>query len=203
VRTTALLLFILLIPLAGKSQIYRYDVVKGDKSIGELEVIRRTSGEQEFVNIKSDVEFRILFSFRVIYGLEEKFDKGVLQAGSGFNTLNGSYQKQTKIAKSTDGYKLEIDGVEVNLPDREITYTVSRIYYQEPEDGERTYSQTFGKWLTFEQVSDHRYKLPSPDGDNYYTYTNGVCTFVEVNRDYGDVTFEMKPESLARVKEDK
>lgn len=202
-RTSAILLFLFFVPFSGFSQLYNYDVVKNGKSIGSLDVIRRVDGDKEFINIKSKVEFRILFSFTVIYGLEETFEGGVLKNGNGFNTLNGSYQKQTSILKSYEGYDLTIDGVKVNLDEKVLSYTISKIYIEEPKDGQRAFSQTFGKWLTFEKVGDHRYKLPSPDGDNYYTYTNGVCTFVEVERDYGDVTFEMKPGSLVRVKKDK
>lgn len=165
-----------------------------------MDVIRHVNGDEETVKIKSTVEFRILFSFEVIYALNEKFADGVLVEGNGYNTLNGNYQKETNILKKGNHYILSIDDVPNKIYEDELRYTVSRIYFEEPRDGKRVYSQTFGKWVTFEKVSDNTYKLDFPDGDNYYTYTNGVCTEVMVNRDYASFSFVMKPESLARVK---
>ena len=165
-----------------------------------MDVIRHHDSNVETVKIKSEVEFRILFSFEVIYSLNERFVNGVLVEGSGFNTLNGSYQKQTEISRSGNSYTLEIDGVKSNVQVDSIRYSVSRIYFEEPYDGQRVYSQTFGKWMTFEKVGESTYKMVSPDGDNFYTYTNGVCVEVKVERDYAGFSFIMKPESLARVK---
>ncbi len=196
----ACLYLLYLLPVLATGQSYQYEVFKGDKPIGIMDIKRTENGSVEEYYVKSDVTFKIIFSFTVIFSLEERFENGILKKGSGYNTLNGSYQKKTEIIHQTDDYKLTMDGIPSDIGEEKIDYTVTKIYFHEPEDGQKTYSQTFGRWLTFEKVGNHEYKLSSPDGDNYYKYHNGVCTELDVNRDYGSVRFEMKPESLARIK---
>ena len=66
-------------------------------------------------------------------------------------------------------------------------------------DGQRVFSQQFGQFLTFEKVGEHKYLMPSPDGDNYYTYLNGICVDVRVQRDFANFNFVMQPQSLLAV----
>jgi hypothetical protein len=186
----------------GSSQVLHYEVVKGDRELGNMTVIREANDSLEYYHIDSRVAFRILFKFSVNYFQEESFVNGILQNGSGYNTLNGNKQNESQIEKLEQGYHLKLGSVISKLDEEALKYTISKIYFEEPYDGKKVFSQSFGRYLEFEKVDLGVYKLPSPDGDNYYTYTNGICTEVKVSRDFATFYFKMKPETLSRVKND-
>lgn len=177
----------------------RYDVIKGSKTLGEMIVKREVNGNIEEISFESDVTFRLLFSFNLKFSQYEKFQSGKLNWGKALSKLNGRTQKDSKIVNSEKGQMLTLDGVTVKI-DEPIKFSVSQIYYQEPKDGQKVFSQQFGQFLTFTKVKEHRYVLPSPDGDNYYTYHNGICIKVDVERDFANFHFDLQPKSLEAVK---
>jgi hypothetical protein len=184
----------------GFGQVLHYEVVKGNKSLGEMESHHYTSGGKDIYHIKSDVSFKLLFSFNVAYEQKEVFKNDTLQEGNGFNTLNESVQKETELSKRSSDYKLAFNGVNNYIRDAAITKSMSQIHFREPSHGETFFSQHFGEYVTFEKIGEHRYAMTSPDGENEYTYENGFCTEIKVVRDYATFYFKMKPETLVRVK---
>lgn len=162
-------------------------------------VNRIATDSTEEIRFESDVTFRILFAFTHQFTLYEKFTNGQLNWGKALSTLSGRTQKDSKIVAIKDDYLLTLGGVTVPI-NEEIDYSVSQIYFTEPHDGQRVFSQQFGKFITFKKVAEHKYLMPSPDGDNYYSYVNGICVDVQVERDFANFTFVMQPEYLLAVK---
>lgn len=181
-----------------------YDVVKGSKTIGSVTVNIFQDGEQLKYQIKSDVKFKILFSFNVKYESEEKFYGDLLTWGKGFNTLNGKIQKETEVTRQDDGkYRIVIDGVPSITGPQDITYSVSKLYNQEPVNEDAVFSQSFGRYLSLTKVTENSYELDSPDGTNIYSYENGICKEVKVSRDFATFYFRIQEESFARATETK
>lgn len=188
----------------AQSQVMIYDVIKGSKNIGSVTVEISNENEQVKYRINSTVKFKILFSFEVIYQMEEKFYEGKLTWGKAHNTLNDRMQKESEILSQGDaGYVVTIDGIASDLDDKQITYSVSRLYTDEPVGKTRVFSQSFGRYLTLEKTDDHTYELTSPDGTNYYTYENGICKEVKVSRDFATFYFRIQEDSFNRVLETK
>ena len=184
-------------------QTLHYDVIRNGESMGSTIVKRMRNGNQVTYHLSTKTEFRILFLFKVEYDLQETFENGVLVNGKGYNTLNGSVQKETKMQKKTNGYELIIDGITTEVSERGIKESVSEIYFEEPYDDKPVYSAYFARYMNFDKLGDHQYSLTSPDGTNVYTYENGICTEVKVSRDFASFTFFLKPESLAAVRSKK
>ena len=192
---------LLFISLLGNisAQTLTFDVVKGNKNLGTMKVSRTVDGATEEIEFESDVTFRVLLSFRIVVTQYEKFRNAHLNWGKSLNLLNGRTQKDTRIVANEKGYLLTLDGVNVQLTEP-IEYSVSQIYFTEPRDGQRVFSQTFAQFFHFKKVADHKYQLSSPDGDNYYTYTNGICTEVRVERDFANFNFVIQPNYMKAVK---
>jgi hypothetical protein len=174
--------------------------VKGSRSLGEMQSHHYISGGKDIYHIKSNVAFKLLFSFNVAYEQKEVFQNDTLREGNGYNTLNESVQKETELSRRTSDYKLSFNGVSNYIREGAITKSMSQIHFREPKNGETFFSQHFGKYVTFEQIDEHRYAMSSPDGENEYTYENGYCTEIKVVRDYATFYFKMKPKTLVRVK---
>ena len=165
-----------------------------------MDILVRSDGDQRTFQVKSHMEFRMLISLKVNFINEEVFKDGVLQEGMVKNEMIGFKESEASIKKTASGYDLIINGKRQPCDESTITYTVANIYTQEPRDGQKVYSQYYGKYFIFERLGDHEYKFESPEGDNFYWYENGVCTKVRVERDFATVYFNLKPESLADVR---
>lgn len=202
-RTTTTIMFCLFAFAHSMGQTLTYDVIRNGDSMGTTIVTRSLEGNKADYHLNTQTEFRILMSFEVEYDLKETFNDGVLVSGTSFNTLNGSEQKRTKMTRDGDHYSLVIDGIRTTVSEKAITNSVSEIYFEEPYDGKKVYSAYFARYLTFDKIGEHAYALSSPDGTNEYRYENGICVRVDVERDFANFHFELKPESLSAVKNKK
>ncbi len=201
IRPILILFAIILLIKSADGQVLHYEVVRSGKPIGTVDVVRTIENGIETYALENVVEFRVLLTFNIKYVLRESFKDGMLISGEGYNTLNGSTQKETSITFRNGKYKLMIDGIEGYMESGDtIRYAASQVYHQEPNGNERVYSEYFGRYLQFKQIGEHKYTLSSPDGENVYEYQNGFCTKVHVSRDYASFSIVMKPESLADVK---
>lgn len=196
---TLTILISLIVCQASIAQTLHYDVVKGSKKLGDMTVKRMLSENQVKYEIESKVTFRILFSFTVDYESTSEYKYGQLIKEFTHNQLNGSTQKKSTIWFDGENYTLDLDGVRTNLNDQ-IDYSVAAIYFEEPYDGQEVFSPQFGENLVFNKVGEHQYEMESPDGINLYTYTNGICSEVKVNRDFAKFYFRMTEESLHAVR---
>ncbi len=184
--------------LSASGQTLNYEVVKGSKKLGDMTVERRAYNNKVDYRIKSKVVFKILFSFTIDYESSGLYTNGILERESTIRKLNGSTQKTSAIIKNGANYSHTLNDVTSTEPGP-ITYSVSSIYFDEPEPGQKVFSPQFGKYLTFEEVGEHVYELESPDGTNTYTYMNGICTEVKVSRDFAKFYFRMTPETYYAV----
>ncbi len=179
-------------------QSVHYEVVKGSKKLGDMTVKRMISDNQINYEIQSKVTFRILFSFTVDYESTSEYKYGQLIKEYTHNKLNGSTQKKSTIWFDGNNYTLDLNGSRSSIND-DIKYSVAAIYFEEPKDGQKVFSPQFGEYLTFNKIDEHRYEMESPDGINLYTYTNGICSEVKVNRDFAKFYFKITEESLREV----
>lgn len=183
-----------------KAQRLTYDVVRNGNSIGTTLVERASLGDSLSYHLNTQTEFRIIFLIEVEYDLEETFINNKLISGTSYNTLNGSKQKDTKMKLKADHYDLVIDGIRTIIHQDSISESVSEIYFEEPYDHKRVFSAYFGRYLYFEKVGEHKYSLSSPDGNNVYSYENGICTEVLISRDFATFSQVLQPELLANVR---
>ncbi|MEO9483196.1 MAG: DUF6134 family protein [Ekhidna sp.] len=196
------ILFLTFVFQAALGQTLHYDVVKGSKKLGDMTVKRIQSEGQLKYEINSKVTFRILFSFTVDYESTSEYKYGQLIKEYTHNQLNGSTQKKSTIWFDGEKYTLDLDGTRTTRKEK-IDYSVATIYFEEPIDGQKVFSPQFGEYLKFTKIGEHRYEMESPDGMNVYTYTNGICSEVKVNRDFAKFYFRMTQESLREVQSNK
>ncbi len=198
-RYLSLIVFALCLQTATCQSLH-YDALRKGKVIGGMDIVIKKEGNERIFDVRSNMEFRILVSLKVVFENTESFEDGVLQSGTVRNQMIGFKESEARIEKTPDKYHLWINGTPEPIDTRDIRYTVTKIYTQEPYDGQKVFSQYYGTYFTFEKTGDHEYKYTSSEGDNSYTYLNGICTDVKVERDFATIYFKLKPESLAAVK---
>lgn len=201
IRSLTILISLIVFQVA-LGQTVHYDVVKGSKKLGDMTVKRMLSEDQVKYEIKSKVTFKILFSFSIDYESTSEYKYGQLIKEYTHNELNGSTQKKSTIWFDGEKYTLDLNGSRSTI-NRRIEYSVATIYFEEPEDGQKVFSPQFGEYLAFKKIDEHQYEMESPDGINLYTYTNGICSEVKVNRDFAKFYFRITEESLLEVQSKK
>lgn len=182
----------------ASGQTLTYEVVKGTKNLGEMTIERTRSGNVTEYNINSDVTYRILLAVKIRFTQYEKFIDGVLNWGKSKSTLAGANQKTAKITRDGSGYVCDLNGTNYPVSDP-IRYSITMIYFNEPKDNQKVFSQQFARYLTFKKIGDHKYLLESPDGNNTYAYKNGICQEVKVSRDFATFYFKVQPSSLNQL----
>ncbi len=194
-----IIIFISLLATSANAQVLHYEVVKGTKKLGDMKVERNAYNGEVNYRIESEVSFRILFRFTIDFESSSRYVDGVLERESTMRKLNGSTQKSSAIIRNGDVYSHTLDDV-TSTEKGPIHYSVSTIYFREPNADQKVFSPQFGRYLVFEEVAEHVYGLESPDGLNVYTYVNGICTEVKVVRDFATFYFKMTSETLLAVK---
>ncbi|MCV9388796.1 DUF6134 family protein [Reichenbachiella ulvae] len=169
-----------------------YELVKGGDVIGEMICEKIESGDQLTYSIRSVTNFRIVVKLTVEYQLDETYENGVLIEGRTNSTLNGVTQKESTVKKRNTDYRVETESDIVFLQDKEISYSIPEIYFQEPVGKDKIFSQVFATYLVIQDQGDHSYLLESEDGNNIYKYEDGICTEVKVDRSYATFYIKLK-----------
>lgn len=179
---------LMLLAPAMAQQERMYDVIrKGDK-VGTLKATVSNTPLGQFFYIESKVKVWVVINIKINYNQSNLFKDGLLQRAAMIRTVNGSTKVSNNILLSPRGYVcMKMDGDTVMVKD-EIRHTIAKLYFIEPLNISRVYSENFLSFLAIKSTGPHTYELTLADGKkNYYTYINGQCTRVQAETDHGTV----------------
>jgi len=174
------------------AQRLEYDVIKGDKIVGDMMAEKKIKGDSIFYLIESNTIIKMLLTFNVQYRLEELYVGGLLVKGEAESTLNGNSRTKSKVWKEGGEYVVEINGYEELRALGSITYSVPELYFSEPGNKGEIFSQQFAEYLIIKKEEEHVFTLYSEDGKNTHSYKDGVCNYVKLNRTYASFYFQLK-----------
>ena len=117
------------------------------------------------------------------------------------------YQKQTgsdEMNKTTklSGKKYQVtdNGESKLISLSPIRYNTLMLYTNIPKNISKVFSGNFQKMLDIKKIAENKYRLILPDGKfNDYTYTNGICTKVEIVRSLGTVQFVLREQKVGTL----
>jgi hypothetical protein len=169
-----------------------YNVLRNGSIIGKISLTELINGQKKFLNFSSEVKTRFIFSFSDNSSETAAYDNGVMMYSSFYQKQNGSVKaNKTTIA----------DGQRYKLVDRNITrfenyppirYNMLLLYTNLPDKVDKVYSDNYQKHLDIKKIDQNRYRLSLPDGNyNYYTYENGICTRVDIERTLFTIHFQL------------
>jgi hypothetical protein len=170
-----------------------YDVMKNGNNIGMIILLELTKDQKKILSLTSDVKTKFIFSFADHSEEAAAYEDGVMVYSSFYQKQNGSDKANKKTIASGNSYKLIDDGISKLISCSPIRYNMLLLYTKIPETIYKVYSDNFQKLLDIKKVEENKYRLSLPDGNyNYYTYKNGVCTKVEVERTFFTVQFILR-----------
>lgn len=177
------------------AQTLKYQIFKGKKPIGILTTKKVENGKHTSFHIESDATFRVIFEFSTQFTFEAFYKDGNLFKSSARNILNDSERESTLIEWKEGKYLIIKDGEEpANLDISRPTYSMASLYYEEPGNRTKVFSERFGEYLAIKSIGNAQYELTMPDGrSNIYSYENGRCSKVEVDHMLATLYFKKLP----------
>jgi hypothetical protein len=170
-----------------------YDVMKDGNIIGEIIFLELIKDQRKILSLTSDVKTRFIFCFSDHAEEAASFEDGVMVYSSFYQKQNGSDKAHKKTIASGNSYKLIDDGASKLISCSPIRYNMLLLYTNIPESIYKVYSDNFQKLLDIKKVGENKYRLTLPDGNyNYYTYRNGVCNRVDIERTFFNVHFVLR-----------
>lgn len=177
--------------LKAAGQSYTYEIRYANNTIGLLDVKQETSGSVRKIHIKSRVQMK-LFS-RMDTDISAEYHNNVLIRSNASRASKGADSKETSTEKTDKGYSVVRKGIPGTIPQSQITFSVSELYFGEPaKDLSQVYSETHGLFMPIKQLPDKRYEIVMPDDKRiYYKYEKGKLVEVEVNHQFGKAYFRL------------
>jgi len=159
-----------------------YDVIIWGDTVGKVTAMLEETGNQKRYYLKSYAIFSLFGKQKLEYEYENIFRNNILQESNTKNLRNGDLRSYSRIKRLGNGYSIDIDEEITNLPNRQIDYCITSLYFEEPVKKARVFSERFGEDCQLKQLETHKYELELPSGKkNYYSYKDGVLTTLEVD----------------------
>lgn len=177
----------LLTVAAAKSpaQTHTFEIRLGSRVVGSIEARCQVNGTGRNMLIKSRIETKLLSKFTDI---SCEFSNNVLVASRVVRSSSGKAEDEKAVVTRRNGarYLIDLEGEKSSLDNVEIRHSVSDLYFSEPRQITRVYSETLGKLLPIRSIGNGAYELTLPEGKkNIYRYQKGALVEVEVSHTLG------------------
>ncbi len=180
------LVFLLCFSAALAQSERMYDVIRKGDNVGTLKASFTNTSLGQFFYIESKVKVWVVINIKIVYNQTNLYKEGLLQRATIIRAVNGSTKVNNNILRTPLGYVCMNKDGDTTMVKEEIRHSIATLYFKEPLNVSRVYSENFLAFLTIKSTGPHTYELTLADGNkNYYTYTNGLCTKVEAQTDHG------------------
>jgi hypothetical protein len=190
-----LLLFLILIPTSGFTQQYSYSVIKGKKQIGTLTVNCQKKGNLIIYSIGSEAKTGFIFNISINVIIDEIFNMGEMEHSLFIRKVNGIEMIKNTVDKIKEGYLLKHNDGNNKTIFTKVNYSMGAMYFIEPLNRQFVYSENYQQFVPVIEAGKNRYQVKFPDGnESYYSYSNGICTSVEVHSSWAVIFFKLNEE---------
>ena len=184
--------YIFLLSFFAASQTNNYEVLLGDKIVGSVVATKSKIG----TNISYKTVFKIQLKVIKNYDVKSITDavyKNNVMLKSSMKTYDKEVLDEEKTIVKDDMTYLCTDCKNVPTVSQELIYSsVSKMYFEEPIQNKKVYSERFLGFGIVTDLGNHTYNYKLPNGDvNVYTYKNGIIESIKVDRLLYNLTFKL------------
>ena len=170
-----------------------YDVIRNESIIGGIIFTELNTGQKKSLSFVSSIKTSFIFSFCDQTTETSIFENDKLVHASLNQKQTGSGRISTTVETSGNIYRVIDGNTSKIIYTNPIYYNTLLLYLKPPENISKVYSQKFQKLLEIKKVAENKFMLILPDGThNYYTYNNGFCDRVDVERSFFTVHFVLR-----------
>jgi len=184
--------FFLLNSTLSPAQKLTYQIFMGKDSIGLMHAEHKVNGINHQYEYKSSMTVNSVVTVEIQYILTSVFDKEKLISSFTEQDINGRIRVASTTKWNDKWYDVQTLDRRDKIKNNLITFNLATLYFREPVNIKKVYSDTHGSFLNIKSVGQHKYELILPDGKrNLYTYQFGICKEVEVNQLFSKVYFKL------------
>lgn len=188
-----ILAFITSIFALSQEKQMEYQVKRNGSVIGKILLSRNCHGNRTILKMDSEIKIRFILTFRAKAHEEAVYDNGIMTSSSIYRKMNGDVKADIKTKALDSNYTVFKGSRTEKLNHFPIRYNMLSIYWTEPVNIQKVYSDNFQQHVDIQKISQHHYRIKFPDGNyNEYFYTNGICSKVEVHHSLYRASFELK-----------
>ncbi|RFS23879.1 hypothetical protein DVR12_08290 [Chitinophaga silvatica] len=170
------------------AQTNTFEVRVANRAVGTIEANRKQNGPSKSIIIKTRIQ--VMLS-KIYSDIINEYSNNILTVAKSSRISGKSGEdKRTTTSRNTKDYTVVMNGEKSLLAEAEIVSCVADLYFAEPKQVTRVFSETLGRFLPVKPLGDGLYELSLPEGKkNVYKYENGVLVQVEVNHSFGKAVF--------------
>ncbi len=168
-----------------------FDIVLHNKKvIGSLKATKSVKNAETYYHSFTEIKTHILKDVQVNYKYDVTFGNDLLKQADVAITVNNKPHANTNTIWQNSYYRVTKNkGKEKNV-NESIFYATIQLYFKEPINISRCYSEQDGSFNTIIPLGNHAYKKVNSKGkENSYYYKNGLLKKASI--DGGLVKFEM------------
>lgn len=166
------------------AQTNTFEVRVANHAVGTIEAQRKVSGHAKSIIIRTRIQMMLS---KINSDIFNEYSNNVLTLATATRIAHKNGEdKRTTTRKDGKDYTVVLNGERSVLNDAEIQHCVADLYFAEPKQVTRIFSETLGKFLPLKYLGNGEYELQLPEGKkNVYKYENGTLVQVEVNHTFG------------------
>jgi hypothetical protein len=174
--------------LQASAQTNTFEVRIANHAVGTIEANRKTNGPAKSIIIKTRIQMMLA---KINSDIINEYSNNVLSTSksSRISGKNGE-DKNTTTVRNGKEYTITVNGEKSVINNAEIEECVADLYFAEPKQVTRVFSETLGRFLPLKSIGGGMYELQLPEGKkNIFKYENGALVLVEVNHSFGKAIF--------------
>lgn len=174
--------------LQANAQTNTFEVRIANHAVGTIEANRKMNGPAKSIVIKTRIQMMLA---KINSDIINEYSNNVLSSSrsSRISGKNGE-DKNTTTVRSGKEYTITVNGDKSVINNAEIEECVADLYFAEPKQITRVFSETLGRFLPLKSIGGGMYELLLPEGKkNVFKYENGTLVLVEVNHTFGKAIF--------------
>lgn len=162
-----------------------FDVVLLGKNIGQTTVVKKQDSQGHVsYNLNSNSNIQIFTKSRSSsMSFDIEYWGGKLYSAI-CDVISDGTQIITEISKNPSGYLIK-KGNEIAKITDAVTYSSMELYFSEPINQKKVFSERMGEFVSFEKTAPGEYVNKLPDVTNIYRYRNGALYEVEMKKKLG------------------
>jgi hypothetical protein len=191
---TLIILFLLIsFILSAQQQSRTYKVIRKGDEIGWVNLDKKIDSNKTTITMQSEVKVRFIFTFSSVAKEVSEFRDGKLNHSYFYRKRNGDVKADRHIRLSGNGYEVEDISEKRSLNILPVTYNTLCMYFDEPINLKKVYSENYQCFLDIDRKSDGAYYVTGTDGNSTsFYYRNGICYKVKLDYNFYSATLVLK-----------
>ena len=192
-RSLVIVLIFFAKSLTAQNNTLHYDITRNDKIIGFLKLQKKEDGDKTYLNLVSDVNVNFIINTSIKIKEHSVYQNHKLIYSESKRLVNDNEKVNNKTSLINGIYHLDKSGFTETLKVPLINYNLLLMYFNEPSNIARVYSDSFQQMLKIDKVSQQHFNIHLPDGGiNEYFYKDGRCIKVIVNQTFFQIEMRLK-----------